>query len=71
MMKNEDLEICNNIKKKLIDIDEYCQTFKSEIKDIDIWEIVHDVHFQVELVLERLKKELSDLSEVGGDDEDI
>lgn len=70
-MKNEDLEICNNIKKKLIDIDEYCQTFKSEIEDIDIWEIVHDVHFQIELVLERLKKELSDLSEVGGDDEDI
>ena len=59
----KDLEICNVILDKLYTLQSCCKNDKEKIKDMEIWEIVHDVHFQIEMIAERLKRDIEKFSE--------
>lgn len=61
-MKN-DLEICKDILNKLYTLQSVCKNDKEKIEDFDLWEIVHDAQFGIEMIAERLKRSIEKFSE--------
>ena len=45
-------DLCGNLH----DLIEYCMESKEKIQDMDNWEVVHDLEFQLELAFESLKR---------------
>ena len=48
-------DLCGNLH----DLIEYCMESKEKIQDIDNWEVVHDLEFQLELAFESLRRYLA------------
>lgn len=48
-------DLCGNLH----DLIEYCMESKEKIQDMDNWEVVHDLEFQLELAFESLKRYLA------------
>ena len=55
---NDDKGYLEDIRSDLYDLIKYCAGAKNNIKDMDNWEIVHDLEFQLELAYETLKRYL-------------
>lgn len=62
-----DLEICKDVLNKLYTLQSVCKNVKEKIKDFDLWEIVHDTQFDIEMTAERVKRSIEKFSE---DDEE-
>ena len=58
-----DLEICKDILNKLYTLQSVCKNVKEKIKDFDLWEIVHDAQFDIEMTAERVKRSIEKFSE--------
>ena len=58
-----DLEICKDILNKLYTLQSVCKNDKEKIEDFDLWEIVHDAQFGIEMIAERLKRSIEKFSE--------
>lgn len=54
-----DKEYLEDIHDNLHDLIEYCMESKEKIEDIDSWEVVHDLEFQLELAFESLRRYLA------------
>lgn len=54
-----DEEYLKDLYGNLQDVIEYCMVSKEKIQDMDNWEIVHDLEFQLELELETLRRYLN------------
>lgn len=48
-------DLCGNLH----DLIEYCMESKEKIRDMDNWEVVHDLEFQLELAFETLRRYLA------------
>ena len=53
-----DEEYLENIHDNLHDLVAYCIRGKNNIKDMDNWQVVHDLEFQLELAFEKLRRYL-------------
>lgn len=51
-----DEEYLKNLYGNLHDLIECCMESKEKIEDMDNWEVVHDLEFQLELAFESLKR---------------
>ena len=58
-----DLEICKDVLNKLYTLQSVCKNDKEKIEDFDLWEIVHDAQFGIEMIAERLKRSIEKFSE--------
>lgn len=54
-----DKEYLENIYDNLHDLVAYCIRVKSKIEDMDNFEIVHDLEFQLEFAFETLRRKLN------------
>lgn len=54
-----DKEYLENIYDNLHDLVEYCKKAKRNIEDMDNFEIVHDLEFQLEFAFETLRRKLN------------
>ena len=54
-----DEEYLKDLYGNLHDLIECCMESKQNIKDIDNWEVVHDIEFQLELAFESLRRYLA------------
>lgn len=54
-----DEEYLKDLYGNLQDVIEYCMVSKEKIHDMDNWEVVHDLEFQLELELETLRRYLN------------
>lgn len=48
-------DLCGNLH----DLIEYCMESKEKIQDMDNWEVIHDLEFQLELAFESLRRYLA------------
>jgi hypothetical protein len=55
----EDEEYIKDLYDSLYDLIECCVESKRNIKDMDDWEVVHDLEFRLELAFETLKRYLA------------
>lgn len=53
-----DEEYLKDLYGNLHDLIEYCMESKEKIQDMDNWEVVHDLEFQLELAFESLRRYL-------------
>lgn len=51
-----DEEYLNDLYDGLYDLIACCMESKEKIEDMDNWEVVHDLEFQLELAFESLKR---------------
>lgn len=58
---NTDEEILKDLYGNLGDLIDCCMTSKELIKDMDNWETVHELEFQLELTRELLSRYLKDI----------
>lgn len=54
-----DEEYLENIYGNLHDLVEYCKKAKRNIEDMDNFEIIHDLEFQLEFAFETLNRKLN------------
>lgn len=54
-----DEEYLKDLYDNLQDVTEHCMISKEKMHDMDNWEIVHDLEFQLELALETLRRYLN------------
>ena len=52
-------DLCDNLH----DLIECCIESKEKIQDMDNWEVVHDLEFQLELAFESLRRYLDKIAE--------
>lgn len=60
----EDVEKYKNLLKELQIILDKIKTTKSTIDDIDVWEQIHDLEFEIELILKKEELAISRLIEI-------
>lgn len=60
----EDIEEYKNLLKELQIILDKIKTTKSAIEDIDVWERIHDLEFEIELILKKEELAISRLIEI-------
>lgn len=60
----EDIEKYKNLLKELQIILDKIKTTKSAIEDIDVWERIHDLEFEIELILKKEELAISRLIEI-------
>lgn len=60
----EDVEKYKNLLKELQIILDKIKTTKSAIEDIDVWERIHDLEFEIELILKKEELTISRLIEI-------
>lgn len=53
-----DEEYLKDLQGNLHDLIECCMESKEKIQDMDNWEVVHDLEFQLELAFETLRRYL-------------
>lgn len=60
----EDIEEYKNLLKELQIILDKIKTTKSTIEDLDVWERIHDLEFEIELILKKEELAISRLIEI-------
>lgn len=60
----EDIEKYKNLLKELQIILDKIKTTKSAIEDLDVWEQIHDLEFEIELILKKEELAISRLIEI-------
>lgn len=60
---NRDLDIYSTVMDKLSDTITFIEQNKELIEDMEVWQQIHDAHFSIELLLEGMKRFISEYTD--------